>query len=54
MRLRQGRAVAAAVRLEAGVEKYPDFVYNVTRGMLDNPQDAEDATQEAFLAAYRN
>ena len=36
------------------VEKYTDYVYNVTRRMLNDPQDAEDATQETFLSAYRN
>ena len=35
------------------VEKYGDFVYNVAQRMMDNPHDAEDVTQEAFMDAYR-
>jgi RNA polymerase sigma-70 factor (ECF subfamily) len=35
------------------VEQYTDFVYNVAYRMLKDPQEAEDATQEAFLAAYK-
>jgi RNA polymerase sigma-70 factor (ECF subfamily) len=36
------------------VEEYGDFVYNLTYRILGNHADAEDATQDAFLAAYRN
>ena len=39
---------------EAIVEKYSDFVYNLTYRILGNHADAEDAAQDAFLAAYRN
>ena len=39
---------------ETIVEEYGDFVYNLTYRILGNPADAEDAAQEAFLAAYRN
>ena len=39
---------------ESIVEEYGDFVYNLTYRILGNPADAEDAAQEAFLAAYRN
>ncbi|MBI4199593.1 MAG: sigma-70 family RNA polymerase sigma factor [Chloroflexi bacterium] len=35
------------------VERYGEFVYNVALRVLGNPHDAEDATQEAFLDAYR-
>lgn len=35
------------------VEKYTSYVYNVAYRMLGNAHDAEDATQEAFLSAYR-
>jgi RNA polymerase sigma-70 factor, ECF subfamily len=36
------------------VSQYGDFVYNLTYRILGNPADAEDAAQDAFLAAYRN
>ncbi len=36
------------------VEEYGDFVYNLTYRILGNHADAEDAAQDAFLAAYRN
>lgn len=36
------------------VEEYGGFVYNLTYRILGNHADAEDAAQEAFLAAYRN
>jgi RNA polymerase sigma-70 factor (ECF subfamily) len=36
------------------VEEYSDFVYNLTYRILGNHADAEDAAQDAFLAAYRN
>ena len=39
---------------EAIVEKYSDFVYNVSYRILGNQADAEDASQEAFISAYRN
>ncbi len=39
---------------ESIVEEYGDFVYNLTYRILGDPADAEDAAQEAFLAAYRN
>ena len=39
---------------EAIVEKYSDFVYNLAYRIMGNPTDAEDASQEAFLSAYRN
>ena len=39
---------------ESIVEEFGDFVYNLTYRILGNPDDAEDAAQEAFLAAYRN
>jgi len=35
------------------VTQYQRQVYNLTYRMLQNAQDAEDATQEAFLRAYR-
>ena len=34
---------------EAIVEKYSDFVYNLTYRILGNHADAEDAAQDAFL-----
>ena len=38
---------------EAIVEKHSDFVYNVAYRMMGNPEDAEDAAQDAFISAYR-
>ena len=35
------------------VREYQTGVYNVALRLLGNPQEAEDATQEAFLRAYR-
>lgn len=35
------------------VERYQAAVYNLGLRLLGNPQAAEDATQEAFLSAYR-
>ena len=39
---------------EVIVEKYSDLVYNVAYRILGNQADAEDASQEAFISAYRN
>ena len=39
---------------ESIVDQYGDFVYNLTYRVLGNHADAEDAAQDAFLAAYRN
>ena len=36
------------------VEKYGDFVYNVSYRIMGNQADAEDAAQEAFISAYRS
>ena len=36
------------------VEAYQKPVYNLCYRMLGNPNDAEDAAQEAFLRAYKN
>lgn len=33
--------------------RYQDYVYNVCLGILSNPDDARDCTQEAFLRVYR-
>jgi RNA polymerase sigma-70 factor (ECF subfamily) len=35
------------------VRKYQDRIYNLCRYMLQDPQNAEDASQDAFLKAYR-
>ncbi len=34
------------------IEQYADAVYRVAYRLLQNPQDAEDAMQEAFLTVY--
>ena len=39
---------------ESIVEKYGDLVYNVAYRILGNQADAEDASQEAFISAYRS
>ncbi len=31
------------------VEQYTDFAYNIAYRMVNNPADAEDVVQEAFL-----
>lgn len=36
------------------VEEYQTAVFNLTYRMLGEPQEAEDAAQEAFLRAYAN
>lgn len=36
------------------VREYQDRIYNLCRYMLGNPQDAQDAAQDAFLKAYKN
>ena len=41
-------------QFEEIVAEYGDFVYNLTYRVLGNSADAEDAAQDAFLAAYRN
>ncbi|MCC7105111.1 MAG: sigma-70 family RNA polymerase sigma factor [Chloroflexi bacterium] len=39
---------------EALVERYADRLYNVALRIIGQPQDAEDALQEAFLLAFRS
>jgi RNA polymerase sigma-70 factor (ECF subfamily) len=48
------REEQARLTFEDIVEQYTDFVYNLTYRILNNHADAEDATQDAFLQAYRN
>ena len=35
------------------VEEHSGFVYNIALRMTNNPQDAEDIMQEAFISAYK-
>jgi RNA polymerase sigma-70 factor (ECF subfamily) len=35
------------------VREYQDRIYNLCRYMVGDPQDAQDAAQDAFLKAYR-
>ncbi len=35
------------------VENFTDFAYNIAYRMMGNAADAEEATQDAFLSAYR-
>ncbi len=35
------------------VENYTSFVYNVAYRMMNNPDDADDVVQDAFISAYR-
>ena len=35
------------------VERYTDFVYNVALRMTGDPHQAQDATQDTFIAAYK-
>ena len=42
------------VALNAIVERYQRFAYNLALRMLRDPSLAEDVTQEAFFSAYRN
>ncbi len=39
---------------ESIVEQYGGFVYNVVYRILGNQADAEDASQDAFISAYKN
>ena len=41
-------------QFEEIVAEYSGFVYNLAYRVLGNTADAEDAAQDAFLAAYRN
>ena len=44
----------ADMEFESVVEKFGDMVYNVSYRILGNQADAEDASQDAFISAYRN
>jgi RNA polymerase sigma-70 factor (ECF subfamily) len=48
-RFKKGDASA----FESLVRKYQDRVYNLCRYMLQDPEDAQDAAQDAFLKAYK-
>lgn len=36
------------------VDTYQDRVYNTVMGIVQNPEDAEDVTQEVFIQVYRS
>lgn len=40
--------------IEALVQQYHPFIYRLALSILDDPDEAEDATQEAFIAATMN
>src|ERR1700691_2631632 len=40
-------------RFQQIVMPHLDAAYNLARGLMPNPQDAEDAVQEAYLRAFR-
>ncbi len=42
-----------AAKFQDIVEKHTAFVYNVAYRLLGNPHDAEEATQDAFLSAWK-
>lgn len=44
----------ADLDFQTAVETHLTFMYNVAYRMLGDAQDAEDATQEALLSAYKN
>jgi RNA polymerase sigma-70 factor (ECF subfamily) len=43
-----------AAAFEEIVRRYQKRVYGVVLGMVGNPHDADDLTQEAFIRAHRN
>ncbi|MFQ6026431.1 MAG: RNA polymerase sigma factor [Dehalococcoidia bacterium] len=51
--MEQQEFVPSDAAFTAMVEQYSDLAYNVALRMLRNPDDAEDAVQEAFISAYR-
>lgn len=51
--LNQETQAAVEESFNALVEQYSDKAYNIALRILRNPQDAEDAVQEAFISAYR-
>jgi RNA polymerase sigma-70 factor (ECF subfamily) len=40
--------------LEVLISRYLKQIYNFSYGYVNNPQDAEDITQEAFVKAWKN
>ena len=36
------------------IKRHQHHIFNLCYGMLQHPEDAEDATQEIFLKAYRS
>ena len=51
--LLQRSRVSDPVVAEALVQHYYTFVYRLALSILDDPDEAEDATQEAFIAALK-
>ncbi len=53
-RLAEAAVGGDAVALEELLKLHRDWIYNVCRGMLLNPADAEDATQEILIKIVTN
>jgi len=60
MDLKEDRLLVEAIKagqkqgFEELVDRYKDKVYNMTRHMTGNPQEAQDLAQEIFLLIYKN
>ncbi len=50
---REQELALTAATFSTLVEEYSNLAYHVALRMLHNPQDAEDAVQDAFVSAYK-
>ena len=48
------REAAGGYTFDVVFAAHYDYVYNLTHALLRNDQDAEDATQEAFMRVYKS